>query len=93
MFAKLEQIEEKFEQLERDLSAPDVFSDQDRYRSMTRAHAEISEIVVAFRRYKQLKRDLSENREMLSDSDPEIRLLAKSESNPFRKPCPRSRSV
>jgi peptide chain release factor 1 len=88
MFAKLEQIEEKFEQLERDLSAPDVFSDQDRYRSMTRAHAEISDIVAAFRRYKQLKRDLSENREMLSDSDPEIRLLAKSEVESISEALP-----
>ena len=79
MFAKLEQIEEKFDQLERDLSAPDVFSDQERYRSLSKRHADLSEIVSLFRRYKKVRLDLAENRELLQDGDPEIRALAKAE--------------
>jgi peptide chain release factor 1 len=79
MYAKLEQIEEKYEQLERDLSAPDVFTDQERYRNLNKRHSELSEIVTAYRTFKKLNQDLVENRELLHDGDSEIRALAKAE--------------
>jgi peptide chain release factor 1 len=88
MFSKLEQIEEKYDRLERDLSAPDVFHDQERYRVLSKAHADLSEIVKEFRRYKRLSRDLTENRELLHDSDPEIRALARAEAESIAELLP-----
>ncbi len=35
MFAKLENLELKFEDLEQQLSSAEVFNDQDRYRKLT----------------------------------------------------------
>ena len=79
MFAKLERLEKTYLELEKELSTPDVFSDQERYVSLTRKHAELATVVEAFRSYRSLSRDLEQNRELLADKDPEIRELAEME--------------
>lgn len=79
MFAKLENLERKFEDLERDLADPAIFDDQERYRKLTKARADLEGIVRAYREHQRLTRELAENKEMLSDSDPEIKEMAKAE--------------
>lgn len=80
MFAKLESLELKFLELERELSSQDVFNDQQRYRKLTKRHAELSEIVAVFRDYKQTHAAIEANKELLADPDPEMQDLAKFES-------------
>ena len=41
MFAKLEGLEKKYLELEEALAQPDVFNDQDHYRKLTKAHADL----------------------------------------------------
>ncbi len=79
MFAKLENLERRFEDLEQQLSSPEVLADQDRYRKMTKAHAELRDVVDAFRKYKALKAQHAESKELQGDSDPEIRAMANEE--------------
>jgi peptide chain release factor 1 len=79
MFAKLEEIEHSFEDLERELGAPEVLADQERYRKVAKNHADLGVIVRAFREFKQLSQELEGNRELLKDSDPEMRELAEAE--------------
>lgn len=79
MFAKLENLERRFADLEQQLSSPDILSDQERYRKLTKAHADLREIVDAFKQYKTLKAQLAESKAMLDDSDPEIRSMAAEE--------------
>ena len=79
MFAKLEEIERSFMDLEQELADPEVYNNQDRYRKVTMAHAELGEVVAAFREYKTLSADLEDNKEMAKDSDPEIREMAEME--------------
>jgi len=79
MFSKLDDIERRYQQLENDLSEPDVFNDQDRYRSLTKAHAELKEIVDVYRDYKQLWQQMEDCKEMQADSDPDIREMAEEE--------------
>jgi peptide chain release factor 1 len=79
MFAKLENLELKFEDLEQQLSSAEVFNDQDRYRKLTKAHADLKQVVDAFRRYKEMKQNLADNKELLGDSDHEIRAMAHEE--------------
>lgn len=76
MFAKLESIENKFREIERELSSPEVFNDQGRYKKLTKRHAELSEIVSVFHSFRDVRSQIAENAEMLRDSDPEIRALA-----------------
>jgi peptide chain release factor 1 len=79
MFAKLENLEHHFEDVEQQLSSPEVLGDQERYRKLTKAHSDLKEVVDAFRQYKELKRGTEENRELLADSDQEIRAMAMEE--------------
>ena len=76
MQEKLESIEQKFMELERELSSPDVFNDQERYTKLTKRHAELAEIVAVFQKFRDARAECAENAEMLKDSDPEIRELA-----------------
>lgn len=89
MFAKLESIEKKYEELEAQLADPSVFDDQERYRKLTKSHADLGEIVRAFREYRALDRNLAENREMFDDPDPEIRQMARAEADEIRERLPR----
>lgn len=79
VFARLESIEKKFVELEHELSSPEVVQDQKRYVGLTKLRSEMVEIVETYQKYKQLNKDLSDNREMLADKDPEIREMAKVE--------------
>ena len=79
MFAKLENLEQKFLTLEQDLADPAVFDDQERYRKLTKAHADLKPVVEIFRRYRTVQQSLIENRELAEDSDPGIREMAEEE--------------
>ena len=76
MFAKLENLEHRYEDLERQLSFPDVLADQDRYRKLTKAHADLKEVIDVFRKYKEIKNHLAESRALLEDGDADIRGMA-----------------
>lgn len=85
MFAKLENLEKRFEDLERQLSSPEALSDQERYRKLTKAHADLKEVVDVFRRHKELAAQLRDNRELLNDPDPEIKTMAQEESKELQE--------
>ncbi len=79
LIGKLDEIEKTYEDLEKKLSSPDVFSDKDKYKELAKSHAELEEIVKTYREYKGLREELFENRELARDPDPEIRELARGE--------------
>lgn len=76
MFTKLENLERRFSDLEQQLSSPDILNDQDRYRKMTKAHADLRDVVEAFKKYKNFRDQFEESRLMQDDADPEIRAMA-----------------
>ncbi len=51
------------------LSAPDVVDQMDRFRALSREHAEATTVVEVFNRYLQREADLVTAREMLGDPD------------------------
>ena len=51
------------------LSAPDVVSDMERFRTLSREHADASVIVEVFNRHEHREADLAAAREMLADPD------------------------
>lgn len=80
MFAKLENLEHRFADVEQQLSSPDVLNDQERYRKLTKAHADLKEVIDMFRDYKELRARLAENKELLNDADADIRSMAQEEN-------------
>jgi len=79
IISKLDEIEQSYIELEKKLSSPDAFSDKERYKELAKSHAELEEIVQTYREYKAAIEELKENKELVKDSDPEIRELARSE--------------
>jgi len=67
MLEKLHLIEERYEELERQISDPAVIARQEEWRRLTREHARLAEIVVAFRQHRQVENDLREARELLQE--------------------------
>ena len=79
MFDKLKGVEERFDEVERALSAPDVVKDRAAFTRLSREHAELSKVVTAFRDYQQVVDELAGSQELLQDADPEMKSLARDE--------------
>ena len=74
---KLIHLQERLEEINLLLADEQAAADMDKYRSLTREHAEISPIVAVFSQYTQAKQDLKDAEEMLTD--PEMKALAEEE--------------
>ncbi len=80
MFDKLEGIEEKYEELSRLISDPEIISDQSKWQKLVKEHAELEEIVVVIREYNKVLEEKSNTKELLNqDDDEEIKILAEQE--------------
>ena len=71
MFNKLKGVEERFGQLEALLSDPKVLQDRSAYQKYAREHAELAEIVEAFRVYQKIDHELDESRELRGSTQTE----------------------
>ena len=69
MMDKIEELERRYQELEALLSDPAVISNQPEFRKFSREHSDLSELVAAYRRYRKVLGDISDNRELLADSD------------------------
>ncbi len=80
MFDKLRQLEERYQDLSRRLSDPQVIGQPSEYARTAKAAAELSDVVHKFDDYKALLARISETRHLLAeDSDREMRELAQAE--------------
>ncbi|HAT58076.1 MAG TPA: peptide chain release factor 1 [Gammaproteobacteria bacterium] len=76
---KLDNLRDRFGELEALLSDAEVIADQTRFRDLSKEYAELEELVQAFDRYVTAEGDLEQAREMQKDSDPEIKEMAAEE--------------
>ncbi len=74
---KLARADERLEELDALLSQPEIAGDMDRYRKLTREHADLTPVVALYRTYKQVEADQKSARDMLAD--PDMRELAEAE--------------
>ena len=76
---KLDNLKDRFGELEALLSDAEVISDQNRFRDLSKEYAELEALVQTFDRYVGAEEDLEQAREMQKDSDPEIKEMAAEE--------------
>ncbi len=78
---KLAEIEKKYDELTAQLSDPEVLADAARYQKAAKSHAEISEVVEKYRRWKKIEKAVGGAKELLGDSssDSEMKALAHEE--------------
>ena len=79
MFERLEEVSERYRELEELLARPETAQDPNRLRQVSQELAELRETVETFREWKALQQALADNRELLGDDDPELVALAKAE--------------
>src|SRR3954447_12010238 len=78
MYEKLEEVEKRYDELQRKIAEPDVVTDPAAYRDAMKAISEIEDVVAKYRELKSVRKRLGDAREMLR-SDDEMRELAEIE--------------
>jgi peptide chain release factor 1 len=80
MLEKLDFIEEKYNDLTNKISEPEVIADQQEWQKLMKEHAGLEEIVHKYREYKDVIKNINDDREMLKDKiEPELKELVEEE--------------
>lgn len=76
---KLENLSDRFEEIESLLSQPEIQSDQNKFRALSQEYSQLEPIVDCYRHYQNAEQDWQSAQEMAKDSDPELREMAREE--------------
>ena len=79
MFSQLDEVEKRFEELTSLMGDPSVAGDPKRYAQVAKEQAGLAQTVEVWRRYRGLTEELESAKELLTDSDQEMREMAKEE--------------
>jgi peptide chain release factor 1 len=79
MFDKLQALENRFQEIEENLSDPGVIADHTRLQELSKERAEIHDVVESYRLYRQAREELDQSRALLEDEDAAIREMARTE--------------
>ena len=79
MLNKLKFAEQRYIQLEAEISYPDIAANPTEYTKRIKEYNSMTPIIEKFREYKKNEQELSDAFEMLSDSDPEIKEMIQEE--------------
>ncbi len=86
IITKLENIKEKFKELEEKLSSPEIVSNPKKLQELAKEHKELGNIVNLYEEYKKVQQDIKDTKELLSSADDEeMKLLAEEELEELRK--------
>jgi len=78
MYEKLNEIETRYEELQRKIADPSVVTDVSNYRTTMKAVAEIEEVVMKFRQLRDIRKRIADAHEMVR-ADDDMRELAEME--------------
>jgi len=76
---KLNEFEKEFDKLTVELSSENIIKDRQRFLHVSKTRADLEEVVYVYKRYKSTVEEKSSMKEMLDDSDAEMRQLARDE--------------
>ena len=79
VFAKLEGLEERYEEVQALLGDPDTINNQDLFRALTKEYSQLETVVQCFNSYREAEQDIETAQEMLKDDDPDMREMAQEE--------------
>ncbi|MCD6374612.1 MAG: peptide chain release factor 1 [Caldisericaceae bacterium] len=86
MKEKILSLQKRLEELNKELSDPNVFNDQNRYKQLSREHSELSKILEVGTPYLEALQAFEENKAILEeDNDSELIELAKEENQELEK--------
>lgn len=77
---KLDDMVKKFNEVEKQIADPDVFSDQKKYKDLMVEYSFLKDIVETYAKYKELIQNISDAKEMIEiEEDQDMRDMAKEE--------------
>lgn len=69
LFGRLDEKLARYNELERQMSDPDVASSPDRYNAIAREYGSLGRLALRYRRFKEIEGQLAEAKELLGDPD------------------------
>ncbi len=82
---KLENLCERYDEIAALLSEPEVQGNQNKFRTLSQEYAQIAPLVDCYKKFEQALEMLASAKEMATDTDPELREMAKEEVNEAEK--------
>jgi peptide chain release factor 1 len=82
---KLEQLRDRYEEIGYLLSSPEIISNQDKFRTLSKEYSELEDVAAAYTSYEQAQQDLEEAKALASDPDPEMRAMGEEEVESSRE--------
>ena len=80
MFKKLEELEKKYEELNKNLSDPEIITNQSKFQECAKIHSDISKPVLKYKEYKNIIKEIEENSKLfLAENDTEFKKLISEE--------------
>ena len=79
ILAKLDNLDERYQEVAALLSDSETISDQNRFRELSKEYAELEPVVKAYVDYRDVINKLQEAKLLLKDSDPDMRAMAQDE--------------
>ena len=79
ILAKLDHLADRYEEVGALLSDPDIISDQNKFRELSKEYAELEPVVKCYQSYQEVVNDIEEAKLLLKDSDPDMRAMAQDE--------------
>jgi len=80
MYKKLEELEKKYEELNKNLSDPNIIADQAKFQECAKMHSDISKAVLKYKEYKGIIKEIEENSKLFSEEkDTEFKKLISEE--------------
>jgi peptide chain release factor 1 len=80
LFAKLDEIQSRYEEMTRELSSPEAHDDGARFQKLAKTHSELAEIVEKYGEWKEIEKGIEDAKHLQSEADdPEMRELAHDE--------------
>jgi peptide chain release factor 1 len=76
---KLESVRDRFEELAGLLADPDIISDQNKFRDLSKEYSRVEPIVKLFSDYESIDGDMAAAEEMAADADEEVRQMGEEE--------------
>ncbi|MEJ2398897.1 MAG: peptide chain release factor 1 [Gammaproteobacteria bacterium] len=76
---KLQHLSERLEEINALLSDPDTISNQNKFRTLSQEHAQLSPIVSCYKDYEDVLAAIDDAHGMLAENDPEMHQLAEEE--------------
>ena len=86
---KLDGLEARFQEVSLLITDPSVIADMKRFVKLNREYRDLEPVVAARKEYIQLQKSIEEARELMSESDPEMRLMAREELDAASERLPR----